>query len=476
MTKQPKVYLTPNATSYPGSAAKERDTLPVTFVKTFIQCGPHGRVYSSIVYTALESDAVTVTVTFTVTISEPPWSTGAHSCMEKETENEVFVDAEEEVTPRRSGRKRRSTAGSSSTIKKLKAGSMPTQRSPKRGPNMEAPAAQMAGVNPAAQPDAGQQSGNLVEQMQAMMGTMLGGMEGRLNKASTEIRTSVDQALTSISDLNARVSANENKMSEVMGEMESLIDKKIEEGLRHRAIPDSFPSLTRDGAPALSEQSGSLTSMSYATALSSVPGRRVDPTERRETEYWACRKALRIRPVVSGNLGPKETALEYMERHLKLDSSFLAMTRDGMRAEFVPFGPKSKYKNELLLRFESVEARDVVRSSATNLAGKGQEFGVRLEVPNHLKAAMRALQTVSFEIKQRNQEARRNILYDDESCDLVLDFQLKAGSPWKRLTSDQARAKKKMIQQTSNQKMAVGDDELDDILGGGEGEGRGSSG
>ena len=44
------------------------------------------------------------------------------------------------------------------------------------------------------------------------------------------------------------------------------------------------------------------------------------------------------------------------------------------------FGPKSRYREEMLLRFDSAEARD-----ATNLAGKGLDFKVRLVIPNHLK-------------------------------------------------------------------------------------------
>ena len=51
-----------------------------------------------------------------------------------EREDEVFLDAEEEFTPRRSGRKRRSTAGNSpaaaAVTKKPRAGKMPTERSP----------------------------------------------------------------------------------------------------------------------------------------------------------------------------------------------------------------------------------------------------------------------------------------------------------------------------------------------------------
>lgn len=57
-----------------------------------------------------------------------------------EKEEEVFVDAKEEVTPRRSGRKKRSTAGSASAASCKKSRpttswAMPTKRSPGTAPN-----------------------------------------------------------------------------------------------------------------------------------------------------------------------------------------------------------------------------------------------------------------------------------------------------------------------------------------------------
>ena len=180
-------------------------------------------------------------------------------------------------------------------------------------------------------------------------------------------------------------------------------------------------------------------SRSYAAA---VAGGRQEASreDRREVEYWRSRRSLRLRPVADGD--EVEVAIKYMSEMLRLDGAFLKMIRGRFTAKRVPFGPKARYKHEILVSFESVEARDVVRSAATNLAGKGPEFGVRLEVPNHLKTAMRSLQTLSHELRQKNPEARRNILYDDESQNLVLDFQLRTAAPWRRVTSSQAMAKR----------------------------------
>ena len=91
--------------------------------------------------------------------------------------------------------------------------------------------------------------------------------------------------------------------------------------------------------------------------------------------------------------------MKYMEDHLKLDRSFLDCVSN-LKAERIPFGPKTKYRHEMFVQFSTTEARDVVRGTASNLAGMGADYGIRLEVPNFLKPAMKALQTVSYDIRQ----------------------------------------------------------------------------
>ena len=148
----------------------------------------------------------------------------------------------------------------------------------------------------------------------------------------------------------------------------------------------------------------------------------MSPRKRREDRYWECRRALRLRPIVPGtNL--EEAVREYMIEHLKLSDSFMDSIGP-FSARRIPFGPAAKVKNEVLVPYQSTDVRDAVKSAARNLAGKGSDFGVRLEVPDHLKSAMKALQAMSFEIKQKYPSARRNVLFDDESQDLVLDLSL----------------------------------------------------
>ena len=183
---------------------------------------------------------------------------------------------------------------------------------------------------------------------------------------------------------------------------------------------------------------------------------------RKESDYWASRKTLRLRPVDMGN--DKESTIKFMTEKLMLDETTVRCLGD-FRVERVPFGPKTRHKNEMMVVFQSVEARDVVRSAATNLAGSGPDVGIRLEVPNHLRAAMKALQLLSYDLKGKYPNIRRNILYDDETLDLVLDFCTTPEGKWRRISSDQARHRKRNGTGAVSGAFRLEEGELDSILG-----------
>ena len=159
--------------------------------------------------------------------------------------------------------------------------------------------------------------------------------------------------------------------------------------------------------------------------------------------------------------------MEYMRTHLKIEEGFIE-SMGPIKVERIPFGPKARYRHEALVQFKTVEARDAVRGAAVNLAGKGSEVGIRLEIPNRLRSSMKALQSLSFDIKTKHTTARRNILFDDESMDLVLDFSLGEGQAWRRVSSAQAKEKMKRRGGAQPGNMRINDSELDDVLGGAE--------
>ena len=79
---------------------------------------------------------------------------------------------------------------------------------------------------------------------------------------------------------------------------------------------------------------------------------------------------------------------------------------------------------------------------------------------------MKALQSLSFNLKTKHPGTRRNILFDDEVLSLALDVSLGEGQPWRRVSAAQARTRmKKLSSKPGSSQFALGDNELDDILG-----------
>ena len=81
---------------------------------------------------------------------------------------------------------------------------------------------------------------------------------------------------------------------------------------------------------------------------------------------------------------------------------------------------KGKHANEVIITFPEVETRDAVRAAAPRLAGK-TNMGMRLEIPESLRPSLRALESMSYFLKQTNRSLKRNIKYDNEVMDLIMD-------------------------------------------------------
>ena len=411
-------------------------------------------------------------------------------------DEDVFVDAvnntEEDETPRRTSRKRRSTAGSVSSTKKAKAAKMPLLKSPTMdAANPGSKAKKVSAASPAARPTQAAAAGSgddfwvkmnsMLGGTEARMTTMISGTEARLKAESAGVRQALEEKLggvtAAVEGLKSRMASQEDRLSSLEGNMYDLIDQRIDAkltGCNATTAPGGGYE-SEDSVEEIVEKAwGSPKGPSYASVVQARAGpqiAKIDPARRREEAYWMCRRSLRIRPVNDGN---NLKALEsYLRDHLKMSrSAVAALGLERVTTERVPYGPKSKNQKEMIVRFSTTEARDVVKSSARNLAGLGSDYGVRLEVPGHLKSAMQAVQAVSYDIKKKYPGARRNVLYDDGSQDLVLDFCTAEGQSWKRVTAKQARqakAKGKLTGGDNGRRLEDG--ELDEILEGGEGRG-----
>ena len=96
-------------------------------------------------------------------------------------------------------------------------------------------------------------------------------------------------------------------------------------------------------------------------------------------DYWRCRRALRIRPLDEGD--GVAAVHTYIREHLRQDKKFID-DLGCIQVQRIPYGPGARVKKEAIVTFSSVDARDAVKGAARNLAGLGQDYGVRHEVPN----------------------------------------------------------------------------------------------
>ena len=113
---------------------------------------------------------------------------------------------------------------------------------------------------------------------------------------------------------------------------------------------------------------------------------------------------------------------DFLKGKLKLDAAFLT-DMGNLSIKRVACGPRSKIRDEVIVVFSSPDVRDAVRGSARELAAH-PEAGIRLEIPHSLQPSLKALEAVSYKLKQKYPDIRRNIKFDDQEKDLILDLSL----------------------------------------------------
>ena len=95
-----------------------------------------------------------------------------------------------------------------------------------------------------------------------------------------------------------------------------------------------------------------------------------------------------------------------------------------------------------MVLFPDIETRDAVRAAASNLSGH-PEAGLRLEIPDFLRPALRSLESVSYSLKSSNPQMKRNVKFDNENLDLVMDIKLAEGDHWRKIRPSEAKEAKK---------------------------------
>ena len=162
----------------------------------------------------------------------------------------------------------------------------------------------------------------------------------------------------------------------------------------------------------------------------------------------------------------KSAVLKFLANKPRLGEDVIADAEEChiVRVPMAGKGPnqlKNQIKHEVVVEFPSVDLRDIVRRSAYNLAGD-RSAGIRLDVPHHLMKNFKALESASYKLKQQYPSLRRNIKFDDEVCDLVLEFRISEGAGWKRLRPQEA----KELQRTEGEAEEMTASDISSLLSG----------
>ena len=365
---------------------------------------------------------------------------------------------------RRSARKRKSTAGddcvpggASSKKKRSSPNKMPkTARSP---PKTQA---DKAGAS-----------------FEALLLAMEGRITEKIDRASEASKDAALQAKLnseSLEQLESRVDANENCLMEALKETEARIMARVQDQL-HEVVQGKVKEMVNAQLQAagfdqdltasdLSVRDSAVkvpvASTSYAMAASRQPApSQQSKQDRQESSFFLARRQLRVWPIKEGK---KENLEAFLTEKLRLSRDFIKEDLgEVMLAR--PKEPKNKNKDEYILTFESKQIRDAVKAAAPNLANYRDEAGMRLQIPSHLQADFQALMNLSYDLKKRHPNLKRNVKFDETDLGLFMDLRLSDATEWRRVKPTHAKA--------ANKKRGVGrlktieEEELQELLGSG---------
>ena len=115
--------------------------------------------------------------------------------------------------------------------------------------------------------------------------------------------------------------------------------------------------------------------------------------------------------------------------------------------------PGARHHQEVLVRMEDPESRELLLSHSRNLGkyidGDGNPTaGLRMEVPHFLMGTYKLLEHFGYGLRQRyGWETRRIIKYDDIDMSFYLTYKLPGANEWCRATTAMAKATRERDEQ-----------------------------
>ena len=165
------------------------------------------------------------------------------------------------------------------------------------------------------------------------------------------LESKMSEANAKIDDLNGMVDKNERKLDQFIIEVE----KKIE--IAHQKSSQ----LTE---PVQSLSTGSDVWQGPSSYASVAAGKSLSlagagQPRSKEDSYWLCRRSLRLMPLGEGDA--KEEVRNFISDLLKQDDLFVSSLGD-FSVRRIPFGPRSKNRNEAVVVFYLKDKLNYLRS------------------------------------------------------------------------------------------------------------------
>ena len=194
--------------------------------------------------------------------------------------------------------------------------------------------------------------------------------------------------------------------------------------------------------------------------------------------YWDARRCIRFNPIQGDTQEQMLAGLDdFVINKLKIPTG--VMNKDDVTyVRRVKSSRRSKIKDELLVCFATVEARDLVQSYARNLGEwidpNGQPLaGMRMQIPERLLGDQKTFEQYGHNMwKKHGKQFKRHIKLDDSSLTLYMDAFIPKIKKWIRIEIDVARednSKRKARMETVTDKnllsTCVEEDEVEEMDG-----------
>ena len=205
--------------------------------------------------------------------------------------------------------------------------------------------------------------------------------------------------------------------------MDKIVDKKLEDVGKEIDRVKAIQAVQNQGTGRTSvERRGRLDASSASRSKEDFEGK-----------FWLCRRSIRIWPIKARD----ENALwagvsHFFFEKLQIPQEDLPQEAVEAVTRVMPGRKKQKIEHEVIVRFSTVQMRDMIVSYAPNLRewrdkdGSSQmSAGLRLEIPDHLMAVFKTLEKFGHYLRDKHKEGLRcHIRYEDMNMSLVMDFAL----------------------------------------------------